>query len=106
MTNASWSTCLPGTPVSAIRILQPSRASPRCRFVVRRSPIAQLGVFTAAHVPGGALLMEYYGEAVRPTVADVREKRCVGGRPRRRWRGGAGRGVAWRGVAWRGVAMA
>ncbi|EFJ49311.1 histone H3 lys4 methyltransferase, partial [Volvox carteri f. nagariensis] len=42
---------------------------------VRRSGIAQLGVFAAERIPADTLLMEYHGEAVRTSVADLREKR-------------------------------
>jgi SET domain-containing protein len=43
--------------------------------VLRRSRIAQLGVFTAAAVPAGQLLLEYRGEVIRHAVADAREAR-------------------------------
>ncbi|KXZ50856.1 hypothetical protein GPECTOR_14g108 [Gonium pectorale] len=55
--------------------LKEAKAQLDSRFVIRRSGIAQLGVFAAAPIPPDTLLMEYYGEGVRSTVADLREKR-------------------------------
>ncbi len=43
--------------------------------MLRRSRVAQLGVFAAAPVPAGALLLEYRGELIRHAVADAREAR-------------------------------
>jgi histone-lysine N-methyltransferase SETD1 len=42
---------------------------------VRRSRIAQLGLYTTEAIPKGEMLVEYAGEVVRQSVADVREKR-------------------------------
>jgi SET domain-containing protein len=49
--------------------------SKRGRFVVRRSRIAQLGLYTTEALPKGELLLEYCGEVCRRTVADLREAR-------------------------------
>ncbi len=46
--------------------------------MLRRSAIAQQGVFTTAAIPPGQLLLEYCGELIRHSVADVREARYQG----------------------------
>ena len=45
------------------------------RFVVRRSGIAQMGLYTTEDIPRGEMLVEYAGEVVRQSVADLREKK-------------------------------
>ena len=45
---------------------------------MRRSTIAQLGVFAVCAIPAETVLMEYYGETVRPVVSDLRERRYEG----------------------------
>ncbi|DBB06292.1 TPA: hypothetical protein ACH3X1_011866 [Trebouxia sp. C0004] len=44
------------------------------RFVVRRSAIASMGVFTTGYLAAGELLMEYAGEVIRRPLADNREQ--------------------------------
>ncbi|GIM00762.1 hypothetical protein Vretimale_5690 [Volvox reticuliferus] len=61
-------------PGKLLNALREAKALLNRRFVVRRSGIAQLGVFAAERIPVDTLLMEYHGEAVRNTVADLREK--------------------------------
>ncbi|GLI65016.1 hypothetical protein VaNZ11_008387 [Volvox africanus] len=62
-------------PGKLLNALREAKALLNRRFVVRRSGIAQLGVFAAERIQADTLLMEYHGEAVRNTVADLREKR-------------------------------
>ncbi len=62
--------------VTTLKIYSRFRCAVARSFVVRRSSIAQLGVFAAVAIPPNTLLMEYYGQAVRPAVADIRERRC------------------------------
>ncbi|GIL44712.1 hypothetical protein Vafri_2231 [Volvox africanus] len=66
-------------PGKLLNALREAKALLNRRFVVRRSGIAQLGVFAAERIPADTLLMEYHGEAVRNTVADLREKRYATG---------------------------
>lgn len=44
------------------------------QFVVRRSRIAGQGVYTTQAISKGTLLLEYMGEVVRQSVADIRER--------------------------------
>ncbi|GMH44853.1 hypothetical protein BSKO_12805 [Bryopsis sp. KO-2023] len=44
------------------------------RFAVRRSLIAEYGVYSNESIPPGELLMEYVGEVIRKEVAELREK--------------------------------
>eukprot|EP00803_Ostreobium_quekettii_P009433 evm.model.scf_60.15 EVM.evm.TU.scf_60.15 scf_60:121914-123182(+) len=46
----------------------------RDKFVVRRSAIDTLGVYATEAIAEGMVLMEYTGEMVRRTVADLRER--------------------------------
>lgn len=52
----------------------PRAISKMGRFVVRRSGISTLGVYTSEAIPADELLMEYVGEVVRREVAELREK--------------------------------
>ncbi|KAI8465999.1 MAG: hypothetical protein J3K34DRAFT_524920 [Monoraphidium minutum] len=45
------------------------------RLAVRRSAIAQLGVYAREPISRGELIVEYAGEVVRAKVADIRERR-------------------------------
>ncbi|KAK9810068.1 hypothetical protein WJX72_004247 [[Myrmecia] bisecta] len=44
------------------------------RFVVRRSSIAEQGVFTTEYVSAAEMIMEYVGELVRRPLSDIRER--------------------------------
>ncbi|KAK9844222.1 hypothetical protein WJX81_008646 [Elliptochloris bilobata] len=44
------------------------------RLLLRRSGIAQLGVYTTEYIMAGELVIEYCGELVRRPVADARER--------------------------------
>lgn len=46
-------------------------------LLLRSSPIQGLGVFSAGYIPANSMILYYTGEEIRPTVADVRERRMI-----------------------------
>jgi SET domain-containing protein len=57
----------------AMRLLQNKFV--RKSFGVYRSPIQGLGLFARRNIADGDVVIEYAGEVIRSTVADVRERR-------------------------------
>lgn len=55
----------------------PRSISKMGRFVVRRSGIAELGIYTTEDIAAKELLMEYVGEVVRREVAELRERKYM-----------------------------
>ena len=51
-------------------------------FVVKKSPIQGMGIFSLKAFPPNSMLFEYKGEIIRLSVADIREERyqrdCIG----------------------------
>lgn len=51
------------------------RALEGTRLALRRSPIQGFGVFAKVRLEPGTMLMEYRGQLIRQSVADIREER-------------------------------
>lgn len=56
------------------------RALAGVRLALRRSPIQGFGVFARVRLEAGTMLMEYRGQLIRHSVADIREERYAAAR--------------------------